>query len=107
MEQDDREDKVTVKRGLTPRCSRRRAAKRSGAAERDRWVANLVNMENEHDITLPLSSALGLVSVVVAGLLFGYIFQRTENILAPWLAHAIGGIALVLIGEMSFVQYKP
>jgi hypothetical protein len=57
--------------------------------------------------TLPLSSALGLVSAVVAGLLFGDIFQWTGSILAPWLAHAIGGIALVLIGEMSFVQYVP
>jgi membrane protease YdiL (CAAX protease family) len=63
--------------------------------------------EGTSTTTLPLSSALGLVSIVVAGLLFGYIFQRTENILAPWLAHAIGGIELVLIGEMSFIQYKP
>lgn len=64
-------------------------------------------LEGTSTTTLPLGSALGLVSIVVAGLLFGYIFQRTENILAPWLAHAIGGIALVLIGEMSFIQYKP
>jgi membrane protease YdiL (CAAX protease family) len=64
-------------------------------------------LEGTSTTTLPLSSALGLASIVVAGLLFGYIFQRTENILAPWLAHAIGGIALVLIGEMSFIQYKP
>ena len=60
-------------------------------------------LEGTSTSTLPLSSVLGLVSIVVAGLLFGYIFQRTENILAPWLAHAIGGIALVLIGEMSFI----
>lgn len=64
-------------------------------------------LEGTSTTTLPLSSALGLVSIVMAGLLFGYIFQRTKNILAPWLAHAIGGIALVLIGEMSFIQYKP
>lgn len=64
-------------------------------------------LEGTATATLPLSSALGLVSIVLAGLLFGYIFQRTENILAPWLAHAIGGIALVLIGEMSFLQYTP
>jgi membrane protease YdiL (CAAX protease family) len=63
-------------------------------------------LEGTSTTTLPLGSALGLVSIVVAGLLFGYIFQRTENILAPWLAHAIGGIALVLIGEMSFIRYK-
>ena len=63
-------------------------------------------LEGTSTTTLPLGSALGLVSIVMAGLLFGYVFQRTENILAPWLAHAVGGIALVLIGEMSFIQYK-
>jgi membrane protease YdiL (CAAX protease family) len=57
--------------------------------------------------TLPLGSPLGLLSIVLAGLLFGYVFDRTENILASWLAHAIGGITLVLIGEMSFIQYVP
>lgn len=64
-------------------------------------------LEGTATATLPLGSALGLVSIVLAGLLFGYIFQRTGNILAPWLAHALGGIALVLIGEMSFIQYTP
>ena len=64
-------------------------------------------LEGTATATLPLSSATGLISTVLAGLLFGYIFQRTENILAPWLAHAIGGIALVLIGRMSFIQYVP
>jgi membrane protease YdiL (CAAX protease family) len=62
-------------------------------------------LEGTATATLPLSSPAGLMSTVLAGLLFGYTFQRTENILAPWLAHAIGGIALVLIGRMSFVQY--
>jgi len=64
-------------------------------------------LEGTTTTSLPLSSPLGLVSTVIAGFLFGYIFQRTGNILAPWLAHAIGGIALVLIGEMSFIQYHP
>jgi membrane protease YdiL (CAAX protease family) len=64
-------------------------------------------LEGTSTATLPLGSVLGVTSIVVAGLLFGYVFQRTENILAPWLAHAIGGIALVLIGEMSFIQYNP
>jgi membrane protease YdiL (CAAX protease family) len=64
-------------------------------------------LEGTATTTLPLSSATGLISTVLAGLLFGYLFQRTENILAPWLAHAIGGIALVLIGRMSFIQYIP
>ena len=65
------------------------------------------HLEGTSTSTLPLGSTLGLASIFLAGLLFGYIFQRTENILAPWLAHAIGGIALVLIGEMSFIQYIP
>jgi membrane protease YdiL (CAAX protease family) len=64
-------------------------------------------LEGTATATLPLSSAAGLISTLLAGLLFGYIFQRADNILAPWLAHAIGGIALVLIGRMSFVQYIP
>jgi membrane protease YdiL (CAAX protease family) len=64
-------------------------------------------LEGTSTTTLPVGSTLGLVSIFLAGLLFGYIYQRTENILVPWLAHAIGGIALVLIGEMSFIQYQP
>jgi membrane protease YdiL (CAAX protease family) len=63
-------------------------------------------LEGTPTSTLPLSSTFGLVSIFAGGLLFGYIFQRTENILAPWLAHALGGIALVLIGEMSFITYR-
>ncbi len=62
-------------------------------------------LEGTATATLPLSSPLGVVSTFGAGMLFGYLFQKTENILAPWLAHAIGGIALVLIGGMSFIHY--
>ena len=57
--------------------------------------------------TLPLSSPIGIASIFAAGLLFGYIYQRTDSIIAPWLAHALGGIALVLMGRMSFLQYTP
>ncbi|MBN1660871.1 MAG: CPBP family intramembrane metalloprotease [Anaerolineae bacterium] len=64
-------------------------------------------LEGTATATLPLGSSLGLISIFVAGLLFGYIHQRTGNILAPWLAHGVGGIALVLIGEMTFIQYNP
>jgi membrane protease YdiL (CAAX protease family) len=63
--------------------------------------------EDTPTTTLPLGSPLGLLSIALAGLLFGYIYQRTENIVAPWSAHAIGGVTLVLIGEMSFIQYVP
>lgn len=64
-------------------------------------------LEGTATATVPLSTPLGVVSIVLAALLFGYIFRRTGSILAPWLAHAIGGIALVLMGEMSFIQYVP
>ncbi|MBN1483871.1 MAG: CPBP family intramembrane metalloprotease [Chloroflexia bacterium] len=64
-------------------------------------------LEGTATVTLPLSTPLGVGSTLIAGLLFGYIYQRTENIVAPWLAHAIGGIGLVLIGEMIFIQYVP
>lgn len=57
--------------------------------------------------TLPLTSPLGIASTFAAGLLFGYVRQRTENVAAPWLAHALGGIGLVLIGRMTFLQYVP
>jgi membrane protease YdiL (CAAX protease family) len=39
------------------------------------------------------------------GLLLGYVFQRTGNIVAPWLAHVLAGLALVLTGAMTFVQH--
>lgn len=64
-------------------------------------------LEGTMTTTLPLSSLIGIISIFTAGLLFGYIYQRTDNIVAPWLAHAVGGIVLVLIGRMSFLQYTP
>jgi len=64
-------------------------------------------LESTSTTTLPISSPIGILSTVLAGLLFGYIYQRTENIIAPWVAHALGGIALALIGMMSFIQYTP
>jgi len=64
-------------------------------------------LEGTMTATIPLSSFVGIASILAAGLLFGYVYQRTDNIMAPWLAHALGGIALVLIGRMSFVQYTP
>jgi membrane protease YdiL (CAAX protease family) len=64
-------------------------------------------LEGTTTTSLPLGSPLGLVSIVLAGLLFGAVFHRTGNIAAPWVAHALGGIGLVLIGQMSFIQYVP
>ena len=62
-------------------------------------------LEGTPTSVLPLSSFTGILSMILAGLLFGYIYQRTQNIIAPWLAHAISGITLVIIGWMSFLQY--
>jgi len=55
--------------------------------------------------TLPMTSLDGILSTFRLGIIWGYILQRTDNIVAPWLSHALAGIALVLIGIMSFVQY--
>lgn len=64
-------------------------------------------LEGTATSTLPITSVIGILSTFGFGMLFGYIFQRTDNIVAPWLAHALAGIALVLIGTMSFIQYTP
>jgi len=54
---------------------------------------------------VPIVSVFGMVFTTGMGLLFGYIFQRTGNIVAPWLAHVLAGLTLVLSGAMTFVQY--
>lgn len=54
---------------------------------------------------VPIMSVSGILFTLGMGLLFGYIFQRTNNIVAPWLAHVLAGLALVLTGAMTFVQY--
>jgi len=64
-------------------------------------------LEGTPTSTLPISSPIGILSTFLAGLLFGYIYQRTENIITPWVAHALGGVALVLMGMMSFFKYIP
>jgi len=54
---------------------------------------------------VPIMSVFGMVFTTGMGLLLGYIFQRTGNIVAPWLAHVLAGLTLVLSGAMTFVQY--
>ena len=54
---------------------------------------------------MPIASAFGLAFTTAMGLVFGYIFRRTGNIVAPWLAHVLAGLTLVLSGAMTFVQY--
>lgn len=57
--------------------------------------------------TLPMTSFDGILSAFGLGMIWGYVLQRTDNIVAPWLSHALAGIALVLVGTMSFIQYTP
>jgi membrane protease YdiL (CAAX protease family) len=54
---------------------------------------------------VPTMSVLGVTLTTVMGLVFGYVFRRSGNIVAPWLAHVLAGLTLVLSGAMTFVQY--
>jgi len=54
--------------------------------------------------TFPLLSTEGIISTFAAGLAFGYAFQMSKNIIAPWLGHLISGIVFIIIGAMDFVQ---
>lgn len=67
-------------------------------------VASLPSIRAGAEI-VPIMSVSGMLFTTGMGLLFGYIFQRTGNIVAPWLAHALAGLALMLTGSMTFVQY--
>lgn len=52
----------------------------------------------------PLQSIPGVVSTFTAGLIYGYAYQRSQHILAPWLGHAISGIVFILIGAVDLAQ---
>jgi membrane protease YdiL (CAAX protease family) len=54
---------------------------------------------------VPIMSVFGMTLTTVMGLVFGYVFRRTGNIVAPWLAHVLAGLTLVLSGAMTFVRY--
>jgi len=54
---------------------------------------------------VPIMSVFGMAVTTVMGLVFGYVFRRTGNIVAPWLAHVLAGLTLVLSGAMTFVQF--
>jgi len=64
-------------------------------------------LEATKTATLPLGSVAGVLSTFLAGIVFGYAQDHTGNVVAPWIAHALGGIALVLIGRMTFLTYVP
>jgi membrane protease YdiL (CAAX protease family) len=52
----------------------------------------------------PLNTVAGLLGTAVSGFIFGYVFQRTRSILAPWLAHAISHIAFAAVGAVAFAD---
>jgi membrane protease YdiL (CAAX protease family) len=54
--------------------------------------------------TVPLDTPVGALSTFGAGLVYAYAFQRTRNIIAPWLAHVVTGIAFIVVGAMDFTQ---
>ena len=54
---------------------------------------------------VPIMSVFGMTLTTVMGLVFGYVFRRTGNIVAPWLTHVLAGLTLVLSGAMTFVRY--
>jgi membrane protease YdiL (CAAX protease family) len=57
--------------------------------------------------TVPVASLEGTLTTLGMGLAFGYAFQRTRSIVAPWLAHACMIVGLILGGAMTLVQYTP
>lgn len=63
------------------------------------YVSPIVDMA-----TLPLASSGGLVATFVAGLAYGYAFNRSQNVIAPWLGHAVSGVVFVVVGAMDFGQ---
>jgi membrane protease YdiL (CAAX protease family) len=54
--------------------------------------------------SFPLNTLAGLLSTFVAGLIYGYSFQRTRNIVAPWLSHGLALIVFTLIGAMVYIE---
>jgi membrane protease YdiL (CAAX protease family) len=54
---------------------------------------------------VPIASGSGMLFTTAMGMVYGYVFQRTRNIVAPWAAHVLAGLTLVLTGAMTFVQY--
>jgi membrane protease YdiL (CAAX protease family) len=53
--------------------------------------------------SVPLGSLRGAAATFGAGLVYGYSFQCSGSILAPWLAHALSGITFVVVGAGSFI----
>jgi membrane protease YdiL (CAAX protease family) len=54
--------------------------------------------------TVPLMTVMGALSTFGTGLVYAYVFQKTRNIIAPWLAHTLAGVTFILVGAMDFTQ---
>ena len=57
--------------------------------------------------SLDLSSVGAVLTMLWMGLAFCWAFRRTENIAAPWLAHALMGVGTILVGRMTLVTVMP
>lgn len=53
--------------------------------------------------TIAATMAMLLPQSLGAGLIFGYLFHRTGNILAPWLAHSLAAVAVIAAGRLMLV----
>ena len=53
--------------------------------------------------SFPLHTLQGVAATFVAGLVYGYSFQRSGSIVAPWLGHALNGLAFLCMGAGSLV----
>lgn len=56
---------------------------------------------------VPLYTVQGMLATFASGLVYGYCFRRTGNIVAPWLAHALAGVTFLCIGAGSFTAALP
>jgi len=54
--------------------------------------------------TVPLDTPIGAISTFAVGFVYTYSFYKTRNIITPWLAHTLTGIAFILTGAMDFTQ---
>jgi membrane protease YdiL (CAAX protease family) len=56
---------------------------------------------------ITIYSIAGFFTVLALGLLWGFVYIISDNnIIAPWISHAIAGIAVVIIGNWSALQYN-
>jgi len=61
--------------------------------------------EGTQTSTIPIVSVSSMMTIFAFGMIWGYSFQRTKNIITPWIAHAIAGITMVALGKMTFITF--